>query len=149
MSNLRTQLILAFAISAHASLAVAQEATPPASAGSEPGLNVNSGTVSETLERARALSGASVTTTKPDAWVIVTEAGGMKVWSFTPSTHDAYPAVVLRHLKVRDNGNLYVEMTGHCEADKVSCDKLMKEFEALNERMRQQVQSRLKKSASQ
>ena len=40
-------------------------------------------------------------------------------------------------------------MTGHCEADKVSCDKLMKEFEALNERMRQQVQSRLKKSASQ
>ena len=149
MSNLPIQLIMALAISAHASLAAAQAASPPASAASEPGLNVNSGTVAETLEKAKALPGASVTTTKPDAWVIVTETGGMKIWSFTPPTHYAYPAVVLRHLKVRDNGDLYVEMTGHCEADKAACDKLMKEFEALNERMRQQVQNRLKKSTSQ
>ena len=141
--------ILALAISAYAGLAAAQPVSPPASAASEPGLTVNSGTVAETLEKAKALPGASVTTTKPDAWVIVTEIGGMKLWSFTPPTHYAYPAVVLRHLKVKDNGDLYVEMTAHCEADKAVCDKLMKEFEALNERMRQQVQNRLKKSTSQ
>ena len=146
MSNLPMQLILAFAISAYAGLAAAQPVSPPAS---EPGLTVNLGTVAETLEKAKALPGASVTTTQPDAWVIVTETGGMKIWSFTPSTHYAYPAVVLRHLKVKDNGNLYVVMTGHCEADKAACDKLMKEFEALNERMRQQVQNRLKKSTPQ
>jgi len=142
-------LIFAFALSACAGLAAAQSVSPPGGAASEPGLTVNSGTVAETLEKAKALPGASVTTTKPDAWVIVSETGGMKIWSFTPSTHYAYPAVVLRHLKVKDNGDLYVEMTGHCEADKAACDKLMKEFEALNERMRQQVQNRLKKGASQ
>ena len=63
--------------------AVAQVANAPSSGASEPGLTVNAGTVAQTLEKAKALPGASVATTKPDAWVIVNEAGGMKVWSFT------------------------------------------------------------------
>lgn len=63
--------------------------------------------------------------------------------SFAPSGHYAYPAVVRRTLKQSANGDLSLEMTALCQAAKEPCNRLMAEFEQLNERMRQAVRARL------
>ena len=119
------------------SAAFAQGATPPSS-----GVGFNS--VAQALAELKSRPGVSITTTKPDAWIIISESSGMSVWSFTPESHYAYPAVVHRDLKIGSDGNLSVEMRGLCEAEKEPCDKLMKEFETMNTQMREQVQNRLK-----
>jgi len=93
--------------------------------------------VADAMRAVPALPGAKVSVTKPDAWTIVTEAGGHGMWSFVPSSHYAYPAVVRRRLVVAANGNVSVEMNVLCEAKKESCDHLVAEFNQLNERMRQ------------
>jgi hypothetical protein len=136
--SMRTSLIALVALVGSAS-AVAQVATPlPETPGA---LEYKS--VAEALEAAKARPGASVSVTKPDGWVIVNEGGGQVVWSFTPEGHYAHPAVVRRMLVVRD-GQVTMEMRALCEAQKEPCDRLIREFEELNQRMREAVQQRLK-----
>ena len=101
-------------------------------------------TVREALETLRAKPGVKIQTTEPDRWTIVSEPGDIQ-WSFTPSGHYAHPAVVRRTIKVNSEGGVYIEMTALCQAEKVSCDKLVEEFKELNERIRQSVKSRLQK----
>ncbi|AKJ27055.1 hypothetical protein [Caldimonas brevitalea] len=104
-------------------------------------------TVEEALQALKAKPGVSLSTTKPDNWVIATESGASIQWSFTPPGHYAHPAVVRREVKQKDN-DVYVETQALCHAEKVSCDRLIVEFKQLNERMRKTVQSRLKDSRS-
>ena len=100
--------------------------------------------VAEALASLKAKPGVSVNVTKPDGWVIVNEpAPAFAVWSFTPEGHYAHPAVVRRAIKQDANGAVSVEMTALCQAEKEPCDKLIREFQQLNERMRQQVGSRM------
>jgi hypothetical protein len=95
-------------------------------------------TVREALASLTAKPGVSVTVTKPDGWTIVNETSPeFAVWSFTPQSHYAYPAVVRRTLK-QTNGQVHVVTTALCQADKLSCDKLIREFQQLNEKMRLQ-----------
>jgi hypothetical protein len=101
-------------------------------------------TVSAALESLRSMPGIDITTTKPDGWTIASDSKNNVQWSFTPSQHYAYPAVVKRAVKQRPDGNIYIEMTALCEADKASCDKLIEEFKALNERIGQNVRRKLK-----
>ena len=101
-------------------------------------------TVSAALESLRSMSGIDITTTKPDGWTIASDSKNNVQWSFTPPQHYAYPTVVKRALKLRPDGNIYIEMTALCEADKASCDKLIEEFKALNERIGQNVRRKLK-----
>ena len=98
--------------------------------------------VAEALSALKAKPGVQVEITKPDAWTIISEPGNVQ-WSFSPSTHGAYPAVVRRALKVNPDGDLYIEMTALCQAEKMACDKLIEEFKQLNERIRQSVRARL------
>jgi hypothetical protein len=100
--------------------------------------------VQEALDALKAKPGVRIETTKPDAWTIVSEPGDVQ-WSFTPASHYAYPAVVRRAIKQDAQGNLSIEMTSLCQAAKPSCDQLIKEFVALNERIRQEVKARLQK----
>jgi hypothetical protein len=123
---------------------MAQAPSMTAESVSEPRSELSYKTVAEALDAVKSIPGASVTTTKPDSWIIVSEPGGMGIWSFAPATRYAYPAVVRRVLKVREKGDVFVEMTALCQATQEACDKLMKEFEEMNARMRQQVQNRLK-----
>jgi hypothetical protein len=132
--------ITALFVAATAS-AFAQAPQPPLP--ETPG-SLDYGSVAETLEVAKARPGAVVTVTKPDGWVIVNEEGGRVVWSFTPPGHYAHPAVVRRALVVSSNGDVQLEMRARCEAQKESCDRLIREFQELNQRMREQVQQRLK-----
>jgi hypothetical protein len=60
------------------------------------------------------------------------------IWSFTPEGHYAHPAVVRRTVK-QANGMVYVEMSALCQAAKEPCDRLMREFQQLNQRMRDEV----------
>lgn len=101
-------------------------------------------TVQEALDALKARPEVRVETTKPDAWTTVSETGDVQ-WSFTPASHYAYPAVVRRATKKDAQGNLSLEMTSLCQAPKPSCDQLIKEFVALNERIRQEVKARLQK----
>lgn len=102
-------------------------------------------TVAEALESLRATPGVGITTTKPDGWIIANDSKNNIQWSFTPAGHYAYPAVVKRVIKQSPNGNIYIEMTALCQAEKPSCDRLIDEFNALNDRIRQNVQRRLKR----
>lgn len=97
--------------------------------------------VSEALEALKATPGVSMTETKPDGWIIASE-GQSIVWSFTPIGHYAHPAVVRREVVVRE-GNVSVQTRALCQAEKPACDKLIREFQELNERMRLDLQQRL------
>jgi hypothetical protein len=62
--------------------AIAQSEQPvPAST---PGSSIGYKTVAEALDAVKAKPGVAVTVTQPDSWTIVSEPGGMVVWSFTP-----------------------------------------------------------------
>ena len=97
-------------------------------------------TVAAALEGLRARPGVSVTTTQPDGWIIATETSTNAVWSFTPPGHYAYPAVVRREVKQRDGGEVYIDMVALCQAAKEPCDRLIREFQELNEQMRANIQ---------
>jgi hypothetical protein len=81
---------------------------------------------------------------KPDGWIIVIEPN-KTMWSFVPEGHYAYPAVVRRAMK-QDAKGIYLEMTALCQADKLSCDKLIREFEQLNARMKEEFRNRQQQS---
>jgi hypothetical protein len=101
--------------------------------------------VAEALASLKAKAGVTVTVTKPDGWVIVNEpTPEFAVWSFTPEGQYAHPAVVRRQINQDTNGGVGVQMTALCQAEKEPCDRLIREFQQLNERMREWVRSRTK-----
>jgi len=80
-----------------------------------------------------------------DGWIIASEkeATTFDIWSFPPEGHAAYPAAVKRTLSQKDNAT-WIEMSVHCEASKVACDNLVKEFQQLNDRFRESLRSKAK-----
>ena len=93
------------------------------------------------LESLKSTPGVSITVTQPDGWTIAVEPAAKAIWSFTPASHYAYPAVVRREVKERDGG-VYVEMVALCQAKKVPCDKLIREFQLLNQRLSESMRNR-------
>jgi hypothetical protein len=71
-------------------------------------------------------------------WTIITESGGLTIWSFAPRDNPAYPAVAKRVL-YQEQGAWKLMMYIRCEADKASCDKFVQNFEALNIQMEQAI----------
>lgn len=104
--------------------------------------------VAEAMRVLKEKPGSSVTVTEPDRWTIIREAApAYTQWSFTPVGHYAHPAVVRRGIKIAENGDVSIETTSLCEAQKLSCDKLLEEFQQMNARAKQSVQQRLQNSA--
>ena len=68
-------------------------------------------------------------------WTIITEPGGLTIWSFSPPDQPAYPAVAKR-VFYQEAGAWFIKMDVRCEAEKAACDQLQRDFEALNESMR-------------
>ncbi len=68
-----------------------------------------------------------------DGWTVVNVEDGKDyiIWTFTPATHAAHPAVVKRKI-VEKNDVIYIDMQGICDAEKRKCDKLFAEFEEMN-----------------
>jgi hypothetical protein len=73
-------------------------------------------------------------------WTIAYEPRRHVIWSFAPTEHPAYPAVVKRAIVEKD-GSMVVEMAVKCQASKAACDDLVREFIRLNEAMRKSVQA--------
>ena len=145
MHTLIAGLAMILGVSLHLGALHAQATTDSAQPAPQPDSGVGYRTVSEALAALKSKPGVNITTTKPDGWTIANESGGMGQWSFTPPGHYAYPAVVKRVVKQRPNGDVFVEMTGLCEAQKTACDKLIEEFKELNDRMAENVQRRLQR----
>ena len=95
--------------------------------------------VAEALLAVRADPNAQVQ--KRQGWMLATQEkeGQTTFWAFTPPSHPAHPAVVKR-TPVRKNQGWYIEMAVLCGPSKLHCDRLVDEFHALNEKMRQDLE---------
>jgi hypothetical protein len=67
-------------------------------------------------------------------WTIAEDSSHHTFWSFPPTGHPAYPSAVERII-VQGNGGISLKMNVLCESTQSACDKLVQEFEALNQRM--------------
>jgi hypothetical protein len=122
--------------------------TPQGSTEPVPRGGVGYPSVAEALEAVKAKPGIKIEITKPDSWIIANEASGNVIWSFSPSTYAGYPAVVRREIKANSQGNVFIEMKVLCQASKLACDALLKDFVALNESVRESVQTRIKREGA-
>lgn len=73
-----------------------------------------------------------------NGWTIAEDKSRNEIWSFTPNAHPAHPAVVRRTV-IEQNGVLSLDMDVLCGGEKSDCDKLVAQFEALNEDVRQHL----------
>lgn len=89
-------------------------------------------TVAEAIAGLRAKPGVKFM--KEDGWDVAVEDAARIIWSFPPSGHAAYPSAVKRQI-VEENGVASIHMGVHCEAEKGSCDDLVRTFTQLNERL--------------
>jgi hypothetical protein len=117
-------------------------AEKPTTSNSPAGVGFKS--VADALAALKTRPGAKISVTQPDAWTIITDQGGSVVWSFTPDTHPAHPAVVRRAIVVGEDGLARIEMASLCQAEKSACDRLMKDFRDLTERSARAMRERMK-----
>jgi hypothetical protein len=76
------------------------------------------------------------------AYVTVNDPSKGTIWTFTVAGHPAHPSVVCRQ-PVEEGGRLRFEMGGvQCEASEGECERLVRGFEALNEKMLKEVEKR-------
>jgi hypothetical protein len=74
-------------------------------------------------------------------WIVVADRKNYTFWSFAPKTNPAYPAAVKRRI-VQEGDDLKIQMDVLCQAAKEPCDALVRDFQAMNERLRQFTRSR-------
>jgi hypothetical protein len=68
-------------------------------------------------------------------WTIIADRTNFTLWSFAPMSYLAYPAVVRRTVTSQTSGGSIVSTSVLCEASKEACDQLVREFNALNNRL--------------
>jgi hypothetical protein len=74
-----------------------------------------------------------------NGWTIATDNASLTLWSFAPTDHPAYPSAVKRQA-VQTGGQTSLQMSVLCEADKTSCDALVRSFQDLNAQMTRSLQ---------
>lgn len=97
--------------------------------------------VSAALQALQARDGNGTVVAHADGWTIVNEPLASAQWSFTPSGHYAYPALVRRVIRRSAGGAVSVETDSLCEAPPAECSKLLTEFAAMNDRITQAVKA--------
>jgi hypothetical protein len=75
------------------------------------------------------------------AYVTVNDAANGAIWTFTVAGHPAHPSVVCRE-PVEDGGKLRIDMGVQCEASVEECERLVRDFEALNQKMLKDAEKR-------
>ena len=90
------------------------------------------------LEALRTKPGVDVS--MRDGWTIVSDPNERTVWSFTPASHPAYPAVVKR-MVVTTPDAIGIRTSVLCGASPDACTHLVDEFKKLNERMREALEA--------
>ena len=96
-------------------------------------------TVAAALLALRARRDVSISEQK--GWTIVDDKPNYTIWSFTPQGHPAHPTGVKRVIVQDGSGALRIIMTERCEAEATACERLLKDFRVLNERVREEIRS--------
>lgn len=73
-------------------------------------------------------------------WMIADDSTHFTVWSFAPVGDPAYPSAVKR-TAVKEGSGVNLKMQVLCESSQSACDKLVRDFQALNERVRDSFKS--------
>jgi hypothetical protein len=74
-------------------------------------------------------------------WTIAEDRGHFTIWSFAPPGDPAYPSAVKR-TAVQEGSGAGMQMNVLCESTQSACDKLVSDFQALNDRMRDSIKSK-------
>jgi hypothetical protein len=92
--------------------------------------------VLQTLESLKSNPDATFRNT--NGWTIINIDNDEEksIYSFTPESHAAYPAIVKREI-IEKEGAIHIEMTAKCGATKAICDELVQQFAVLNDKIRQ------------
>lgn len=93
-------------------------------------------TVQAALEAVKASPGAEVTVQA--GWTIVSLRDQKTLWSFAPEGNSAYPSAVKRDVTEVD-GKIIMRMSVLCQAEKKPCDQLVRDFQALNNHVKDQL----------
>ena len=96
--------------------------------------------VAEALKALRANPDARIV--EQQGWTIVQEKDSaqdmMTLWSFAPESDPAYPAVAQR-IVYKQDGAWLMRRNVQCEASKLACDKFVRDFEELDERLKREI----------
>jgi hypothetical protein len=76
-------------------------------------------------------------------YVVINDADKGTLWTFTVAGHPAHPSVVCRE-PVEDAGKLRMEMGVQCEAPQAECERLVRGFEDLNQKMLKELERQRK-----
>jgi hypothetical protein len=80
-------------------------------------------------------SKADVKFSVQNGWTIADDRSHFTLWSFPPESDPAYPSVVKR-TAVQQGKGISMDMKVLCQSTQSACDKLVADFNALNERVR-------------
>ena len=141
------RVVLASALLAGAAQAFAQAAVIARApeGGAQP---IRYGSVAEALATLAGMDGNGTVVTRTDGWVVINEPLAAAQWSFTPTAHAAYPAVVRRTVRRSADGAVFVETSSLCEAGEAACAGLLQEFATLNDRITQSVRAQGRQGSS-
>lgn len=73
-----------------------------------------------------------------NGWLVIEVPSELTIWTFTPETDPAYPAVVKR-VVTHDADGESISMEVLCQASKSACDNLVRQFQQLNEQMKESL----------
>jgi hypothetical protein len=74
-------------------------------------------------------------------WTIADDRSHFTIWSFAPPNDPAYPSVVKR-TAAQEGSRVSMQMNVLCESTQSACDKLVSDFQALNDHMRDSFKSK-------
>jgi hypothetical protein len=77
-----------------------------------------------------------------NGWTIAEDRSHFTLWSFAPAGDPAYPSAVKRTAVQEAGGRVTMDMKVLCQSTQSACDKLVADFNALNERMRDSFKSK-------
>jgi hypothetical protein len=105
----------------------------------QPDADIGYPTVASALAALRAKPGVEISMVR--GWTVIDDRAAATLWSFPPPSDPAYPAAVKRQV-VQDGNASSLVMTIKCEASKPACDKLVLQFNQLNDALRERLQSK-------
>jgi len=77
------------------------------------------------------------------SYVAISDKAKDTVWTFTVPGHPAHPSVVCRR-PVQDGADMRLQMNVQCNAAEAECQRLVKAFQELNQRMLQELRKQKK-----
>jgi hypothetical protein len=86
-------------------------------------------------------SKSDVTFSEQNGWVIADDRRHFTVWTFAPQGDPAYPSAVKR-TAVQQGKGISMEMNVLCESSQRACDKVVADFQALNDRAVQSLKAK-------